>query len=236
MLSNSEHVGQELGVNYRVRARHAGQDPLLFLDLRVARKLIQAEAADKSLLNLFAYTCGVGICAAAAGAREVWNVDFATRSLDVGRENAALNQLEADSASLKFIQSDFFTATRQLAGLPVKQRRGAPSKAYDKLSARSFDIVFLDPPAWAKSPFGTVDLVRDYQALFKPSLLATAEGGLLICTNNVAKVPLEDWLDQLKRCANKAGRPIRELDVLKPEADFPSFDDQPPLKMAVLRV
>lgn len=231
-----EHVGHELGVKYRVRARHAGQDPLLFLDLRVARRLIQAQSAGKSMLNLFAYTCGAGICAATAGAREVWNIDFAQSSLDVGRENAVLNGLDPESKSLRFVQSDFFTAVRQFAGLPVSQRRDAPRKGYQKMKPHSFDLVLLDPPAWAKSPFGTVDLVRDYQSIFKPALMATAEGGTLICTNNVAQVHLEDWLDQLSRCVLKTGRKGELLDVLTPEPDFPSFDGKPPLKIAVLGV
>ena len=59
----------------------------------------------------------------------------------------------------------------------------------------TFDLVFLDPPRYAKSPFGVVDLVHDYAALFKPALLATEEGGSLICCNNVARVGREDWLD-----------------------------------------
>src|SRR5574343_1518336 len=68
-------VGQEWGLNYRVRGRHAGQDPLLFLDLRNARGWVKANAAGKAVLNLFAYTCGVGLSAAAGGAREVVNLD-----------------------------------------------------------------------------------------------------------------------------------------------------------------
>lgn len=67
-------VGHEWDLAYRVRARHAGQDPLLFLDLRNARGWIKRHSAGKSVLNLFAYTCGVGLCAAAGGARRVANL------------------------------------------------------------------------------------------------------------------------------------------------------------------
>src|SRR5690606_40206140 len=67
----------ELGVRYRFQARHGGQDPWLFLDLRAARRRVMQEAEGKSVLNMFAYTCGVGIAAAKAGARHVVNVDFA---------------------------------------------------------------------------------------------------------------------------------------------------------------
>jgi 23S rRNA (cytosine1962-C5)-methyltransferase len=81
-----------------------------------------------------------------------------------------------------------------------------------------------------------VDLVNDYPALFKPALLSTAEGGTLICCNNVAEVERDAWLDQLQRSARKAGREIREAEWIMPEADFPSPDGKPPLKIALLRV
>lgn len=229
-----ELVGQELGINYRVRGKHAGQDPLLFLDMRVGRRYVQEHSKDKTVLNLFSYTCGVGVCAAAAGASQVVNVDFAERNLDVGRENAELNQLSEDR--IEFIQSDFFTAAKQFAGIPIKQRvkRGQKPRQYLKLEEQQFDLVYLDPPRWAKSPFGTVDLIRDYQSVLKPSILSTKSGGTLVCTNNVAKVEMDEWLDLVKRCANKAGQPVVDYELLQPEIDFPSVDGQHPLKIAVL--
>ncbi|MDP2171827.1 MAG: class I SAM-dependent methyltransferase [Rhodocyclaceae bacterium] len=225
---------RELGVNYRIQGRHDGQDPWLFLDLRAGRRRVMQEAPGKSLLNLFAYTCGVGIAAAHAGARHVVNVDFAASSLSVGRENARLNDLPVRP---RFIQSDVFAALRQLSGLgQPKMVRGKRMPAFPPLEARTFDLVFLDPPRYARSPFGVVDLINDYPALFKPALLCTAPGGTLICCNNVAQVTRAAWLDQLERSARKAGRPIRALEWIAPEADFPSHDDQPPLKLVLLRV
>ncbi|NTV09883.1 MAG: class I SAM-dependent rRNA methyltransferase [Zoogloea sp.] len=225
---------QELGVTYRIQARHAGQDPWLFLDLRAGRRRVMQEAAGKSVLNLFAYTCGVGIAAAKAGAKHVVNVDFAESALEVGRANARLNELPI---RVRFVKSDAFAAMRQLSGLGQPQVvRGKRMPPFPKLDPHKFDLVFLDPPRYAKSLFGVVDLVNDYPALFKPALLCTAEGGTLICCNNVAQVSREAWLEQLERSAQKAGRPIREAEWIMPEADFPSHDGQPPLKMVLLRV
>ncbi|WP_404942166.1 class I SAM-dependent rRNA methyltransferase [Pseudomonas danubii] len=226
-------VGHEWGLNYRVRGRHAGQDPLLFLDLRNARGWVKQHSAGKSVLNLFAYTCGVGLCAAAGGAREVLNLDFAEGNLAVGRENGQLNP---QLPGMQFVQSDYFPAIRQLAGLPISQRRGQKLPSYPRLEQRQYDLVLLDPPAWAKSAFGTVDLLRDYQSLLKPALLATAEEGVLICCNNLAKVSLQEWREQVLRCAEKAGRPVRDCQVLAPAADFPSQDGQPPLKTLILQL
>ena len=227
-------VAREIGVSYAIQARHGGQDPWLFLDLRAGRRRVMAEAAGKSVLNLFAYTCGVGIAAAAAGARDVLNIDFAESSLAVGKQNARLNTL---ATRPRFIKSDAFAAMRQLAGIGqpsvVRGRRLPP---FPKLEPAQFDLVFLDPPRYAKSPFGVVDLVNDYAALFKPALLCTAEGGTLICCNNVAQVERDVWIDQLERSARKAGRSIREIEWITPEEDFPSPDGNPPLKIALLRV
>ncbi|MEK1904248.1 MAG: class I SAM-dependent methyltransferase [Pseudomonas sp.] len=225
-------IGHEWGLDYRVRGRHPGQDPLLFLDLRNARGWVKANSAGKSVLNLFAYTCGVGLCAAAGGAREVVNLDFAEGNLAVGRENGALNpQLPV----MQFVQSDYFPAIRQLAGLPIAARRGHKLPPYPRLEQRQFDLVFLDPPAWAKSAFGTVDLLRDYQSLLKPAILATAADGTLVCCNNLARVAMDDWREQVLRCAEKLGRPVRDCQVISPASDFPSLDGQPPLKILILQ-
>ena len=231
MIAREMH---EMGVTYRIAGRHAGQDPWLFLDLRAARRRVMQEAPGKSLLNLFAYTGGVGIAAAKAGARFVVNVDFADSSIMIGKENVRLNELPVRP---RFVKSDAFAAMRQYAGIGQPGRvRGKLMPPFPKLEAQTFDLVFLDPPRYAKSAFGVVDLVNDYASVFKPALLCVADGGTLICTNNVADVQRDAWLDQLQRSAAKAGRPIREMEWILPEADFPSSDGQPPLKIALLRI
>lgn len=225
---------RELGIHYLFQARHGGQDPFLFLDLRAGRRRVLAEAAGKTVLNLFAYTCGVGLAAAKGGASHVVNVDFAESALKVGKHNARRNDLPI---RLRFVHSDAFAAMRQLAGIGQPTMvRGKRMPAFPKLAPHRFDLVFLDPPRYAKSLFGVVDIVHDYAALMKLALLCTAEGGTLICCNNAAELSREVWADQLERCARKAGRPIREIEWILPEADFPSHDGRPPLKMALLRL
>jgi 23S rRNA (cytosine1962-C5)-methyltransferase len=226
----ADHVGSELGICYRVRARHRGQDPLLFLDFRVGRRWARASCAGCSVLNLFAYTGGIGTAAAVGGASEVWNLDFAASALAVADENAILNGVETEQ-----VQADALPAMRQLSGLGVRGR-AARRRKYRRFKARQFDRVILDPPTWATSPFGAVDIVRDYASLFKPALLACAPGGLILATNHVSTVSLDEWLAGLRRCAEKAGRPLLSLDVLRPEDDFPSPDGEHPLKIAVAAV
>ncbi len=228
----AEFVCRENGVRFAIRGRHRGQDPWLFLDLRDGRRRLMELAPRRSVLNLFAYTCGAGIAAAVAGASEVWNVDFAASALAVGERNAALNEL--DPARLRYIGEDCIPVLRQLAGQPIKGRASARERV--RLEPRTFDVVFLDPPAWSKGPFGAVDVERDYESLFKPALACTAPGGFVIATNHSASVELGAWLERLSRCALKAGARIEVVETLRPGADFPSHDGNPPLKIAVCNV
>ena len=214
IAAESDRIVCEQGVRFQVKARHRGNDPWLFLDLRTTRRAVMDEAEGKSVLNLFAYTCGVGVAAAVAGAHRVLN----------GVANCTMQLL-----------SDVFPAVRQLAGIrqpPVVRRRRLPR--FPRLESESFDLVFLDPPTLAKSRFGVVDLVRDYQGVLKPALGAVAPGGILYCTCHVARVEEKEWHAQLRRCADKCGRPIKALDVVRPGDDFPSADARPPLKVARL--
>lgn len=233
-VASQPHTARELGVRYQVQARHDGQDPWLFLDMRAGRRHIMQAAAGKSVLNLFAYTCSIGTAAAMAGASRVVNVDFAASTLAVGEKNAELNALRIKP---DFVKSDVFPAVRQLAGIGQPNFvRGKRMPAFPKLAPQQFDIVFLDPPRYAKSPFGVVDLINDYPTVFKPALLCTAEGGTLYCCNNIAAVEREGWLAQLQRSATKAGRQVRDVEWILPEADFPSLDGKPPLKVVALAV
>jgi 23S rRNA (cytosine1962-C5)-methyltransferase len=228
----AERTVHEGTLRFVFRARHRGQDPWLFLDLRRGRTAVRELAAGKRVLNLFAYTCGVGIAALAGGASRVRNVDFAASALEVGRANLAANALPADRC--EFLHADCLPVLRQLAGMPV-QRRGK-HVPFVAVAREPYDVVVLDPPRLAKTPFGTIDVVRDYPSLWKPALLALAEGGTVVATNHVPDVRAGDWHDVLRRAAAKAGRPLRELEPLAVDADFPSFDGSPPLKVVRARI
>lgn len=234
LAAQSLRIVSEHGVRFHLKARHRGHDPWLFLDLRPTRRAVMDEAHGKSMLNLFAYTCGVGVAAAAAGAHRVLNVDFARSALVVGADNAVLNGVGDRSTQLV---SDVFPAVRQLGGTrqpPIMRRRRLPP--FPHIDREQFDLVFLDPPPRSKSPFGVVDLEADYQSLLKPTLPTVADRGVLYCTNNMAGVDEATWHTSLRRCTDKHGRPIRSLDVIRPGEDFPSNDGHPPLKVARLQL
>jgi len=89
----------------------------------------------------------------------------------------------------------------------------------------------MDPPTLSKSNFGAVDIINDYQSLFKPAILSLEENGEIICTNHTSSVEIDKWIDILKRCAIKTGKPIKDIKQITPDEDFPSPDNKHPLKI-----
>ena len=261
-LLRADHTASELGLHYLVDVPEQGRDPGLYLDFRAARRYLREHSRGKSVLNLFAFTCGAGVASLAGGASAVVNVDHSEASLRIGRRNCVLNGLH--EAAFECIGSDALPALRQYAGMPLNDfRRGRGSSgggrgqrgqrgrgpmgggggggggglpAYPKLPPRQFDLVVLDPPTWTTSRFGAIDLVRDYQSMFKPCVLATKPGGTVLAVNHASTVSLEEFTDVLERCAHKAGRPLADLTVLPPEIDFPSPDGKHTTKMVLARL
>ncbi len=225
----AEQVILEMGARYVFKARHRGLDPLLFLDFRTGRRFIQQHAQGKTVLNLFAYTCGIGIAAMLGNAHGVLNIDFAGSALAYGQQNQKLNKIGDE---FRIVQEDVFCALHQLADQPLKGKR-ARRTPQTQLSPQQFDWVVLDPPPWAKSPYGAVDVVRDYQSLFKPCLWVTKPQGQIMAVNNSAQVTMQAWLQILERCAAKAGSPLKKITTISPDPDFPSWDQHHPLKIAI---
>lgn len=229
--ATAETVCSEHGTLLAFRARHRGQDPSFFLDLREGRGVLAREAAGRSFLNLYSYTAAATAVALRHGARECVTVDFAASALEVARRHLELNGLDAARGGC--VHEDCIPASRQLAGLPVKGRGAA--RPYTKLEPRRFDLVLLDPPAFSRGPFGAVDVARDYPSLAKPALLALEPGGLLLATNHVAGVSRTQFAAGLARTADKCGVPLASIEVLGPGPDFPSFDGEAPFKLALAR-
>ena len=253
------HFATELGLKYHIDVPAPGRDPNLYLDFRAARRWLHANSKGRTVLNTFSFTCGAGVAALAGGATSVTNLDFSASALEIGRRNAQANNLPAESFDC--LCGDALPAMRMLAGLPVKQDRrqgrggrgggrargaggrdggGAPPLSAAakplKLRRKEHDIVVLDPPTWTTTKHGAVDLVRDYQSLFKPCVLACRAGGTVLAVNHVHSVDVDEWVEKLERCAKKADKPLESVTILPPEVDFPSPDGKPPLKMAIARV
>ena len=177
----------ELGMRFRVvldGRRNVG----LFLDGRSARAWVRAHSVGRRVLNLFAFTCGFGVAAAAGGARSTVNVDSSRSALDWGRDHYALNDLGFDSRT--FWRSDAVSALRHLA------RRDA-----------RFDAVVLDPPPVpARSRNGRrVDVAHHLGGLMARAWARLDDGGwlmVLVATDRVdldaaitvAALPPPSWI------------------------------------------
>lgn len=209
-----ELVVRENGLRFLIRPG-AGLSVGLFLDMRETRAWVRAHAAGRAVLNLFAYTCGFGVTAAAGGAARVVNVDAARGALAWGRANYALNGLPA--AEQDFIFGDAFDWLKRLG------RRG-----------QTFELVILDPPSFATTRTSRFSVSQDYAALVALAAPLVTPGGWLLACANAAELPERAFVKQLR--AGLAGRPARLNLTHEPEPDFPVAPGQRPyLKIAAVR-
>ena len=117
------------------------------------------------MLNLFAYTCGFSVSAAAGGARTV-SVDLSRPALDWGRRNFEANGLDP-------------TGHEFIAGEAAEWLRRFRKKG------RKFDTIILDPPTFSRDKRGKVFRVeRDFGTLVGAALSLLRDGGAVLCTTN----------------------------------------------------
>ena len=148
-------------------------DTGLFLDHRITRQMVQAEAKDSEFLNLFSYTSSFSVYAAAAGAKNVTSVDLSKTYLSWSEENFALNKL-INIVAYQFVHAD------------VKQ--------YLKtLPSNKYDLVVMDPPTFSNSKRmkSVLDIQLDHVTLINDVLRAMKTGGILYFSTNYSKFILE---------------------------------------------
>ncbi len=143
-------------------------DSGLFLDHRETRRMVAAEARDKRLLNLFAYTGSFTVYAACAGAAATVTVDMSHTYQDWTARNLALNGV-SDSVKHRLVADDVMTWL------------GAATYARER-----YDLIVLDPPSFSNSKRmqDSFDVQRDQAPLLAASLRLLAPGGTLYFSNN----------------------------------------------------
>lgn len=152
---------RENGLRFQVDVWR-GQKTGLFLDQREKRQALQKYAAGRRVLNCFSYTGGFGVYAAAASPEtHVTSVDISAPALEAARHNFALNGL--DPASHTFKAQDAFEY------LEAAHARG-----------ERFDVVVLDPPAFAKSLAARSRAQKSYRRLNTLGMQVLAPGGILV--------------------------------------------------------
>lgn len=205
-------VVMERGLRFLVRPSE-GQKTGMFLDQRENRQWVREHAAGREVLDLFAYTGGFSVYAAAGGAKRVTTVDAAAPALDDARENFRLNGLNPDAHA--FLATDIFTFE---PSAPV-------------------DLLICDPPSLThgqRSDNAARTAYRDLAARCSPWV---RPGGLLATASCTARLNGERWEQSVREGIRRAGRWAWIWRTGEPP-DHPTGAEHPEgryLKFAVLR-
>ena len=200
---DAKPVVTESGLKYQLDIGR-NQNFGLFLDMRNGRDWVYENAEHKTVLNLFAYTCGFSVAAIAGGADRVVNVDMSRGSLAKGRENHKLN--EHNLNKVQFLGYDIFRSwgkIRKLGG---------------------YDLIVIDPPSFQKGSFA---LTKDYKRILRrlPELL-NEQGSVLACVNS-PQVTCDFLIDSMKEEAPS----LKFVQRLNNPAEFEDIDPQASLKV-----
>ena len=138
-------VVQEHGLKFEVNL-HTGQKTGLFLDHRENRRFVEGLSRDRAILNCFAYTGAFSLYALRGNARHVTSVDIGKGLAESADKNIALNHLDPERHT--FMTQDCFELLDNYAQ-----------------EKRSFDLIILDPPSFAKSKQNRYAALRAYTKL-----------------------------------------------------------------------
>lgn len=198
-------IFRENGLRFEADVLH-GQKTGFFLDQRDNRARVEKLAAGRRTLNVFAYTGGFSVYAARGGAPEVTSLDASAPALAAAGRNFALNRDVPGVAAAQHttLAGDAFTA---LAGLAEQ--------------GRVFDLVVVDPPAFAHQASDVETALRAYGRLTVLALGVLAAGGTLVLASCSSRVTAEGFFKAVNQAAAHAGRPLRELDRTGHAIDHP---------------
>lgn len=162
---------KEAGLQFKVNLSDY-LDTGLFLDHRITRSMVHAQAKDKAVLNLFCYTASFSVYAAVGGAATVVSVDLSKTYLAWAEDNFRLNALE-DANKYKFVHADVL-------------------QYLDELAPESFDIIILDPPTFSNSKRmkDFLDIQQDHTTLINQCLRIMKPGAVLYFSTNYTKFQL----------------------------------------------
>ena len=177
-----------------------GQKTGFFLDQRDNRALLAQYAAEKKVLNAFCYSGGFSVYALKAGAEQVHSVDVSQKAIDLTNQNIAANFGETETRHEAYADDVMHFL-----------------KAHD----HQYDVVILDPPAFAKSLSARHRAVQGYKRLNAEGLRRVAKGGILFTFSCSQVVDRELFYNTIVAAAIEAGRQVRVLHHLSQPADHP---------------
>ena len=186
--------GQKFQVNWET-----GQKTGFFLDQRVNRQTLTHYCRGKSVLNTFCYSGGFSIYALAAGANLVHSVDISQKAIELTQENVQLNEFQ--NAPHEAFTADVFK--------------------FLKSSDQTYDIVVVDPPAYAKSLKKRHNAVQGYKRLNAAAFQRVAPGGLMFTFSCSQVVDKTLFYNTIVAAAIEARRQVKVIAHLSQPGDHP---------------
>ena len=193
-----DNIVLENGLKFKVNWEE-GQKTGFFIDQRVNRDLVRQYAKGRKVLNTFCYTGGFSVAALAGGAKEVVSIDLSERAVKLAEENAIIN-----------FGSD------------------APHKAiacnaveYLKDIDSDYDLIILDPPAFAKHHKVLGNALQGYKKINARALEKIAPGGILFTFSCSQAVSRDLFRTTIFTAAAIARRKVRIIGQLTQPADHP---------------
>ncbi len=196
--NSPEQVVLENGEQFRVNWEK-GQKTGFFLDQRENRELVKRYAKGRTVLNTFCYTGGFSVYALSGGAKEVCSVDSSERAVMLATENMKLNFGEG-------------AAHNEVVADAVE---------YLKEIGNKYDLIILDPPAFAKHHKVLGNAMQGYKRLNARAISQIRSGGILFTFSCSQAVSKELFRTMVFSAAAIAGRKVRILHQLTQPADHP---------------
>lgn len=192
------HEVSEYGIHFRVDWE-TGQKTGFFIDQRENRKLLEMYSRERKVLNMFCYTGGFSAYAMRGEARTVHSVDSSERAIQLTRENIALN----------FPEDDRHAAFAEDAS------------AFMRNMETDYDLIILDPPAFAKHQGALPQALRAYQRINARAIQQIRPGGILFTFSCSQIVTKEKFREAIFSAAASTGRSVVVLHQLVQPADHP---------------
>lgn len=195
---SADNVAMEYGLKFHVDWLK-GQKTGFFVDQRENRALLERYARDRSVLNMFCYTGGFSFYAMRGGARLVHSVDSSAKAIDLTNENVQLN-FPGDPRHQAFAEDAF--------------------KYLDRMGDQ-YDLIILDPPAFAKHKDALRNALQGYRKLNAKAFEKIRPGGILFTFSCSQVVTKENFRTAVFTAAALSGRSVRILHQLTQPADHP---------------
>ena len=193
-----ENVAMEYGLKFHVDWLK-GQKTGFFVDQRENRHLLEQYAKGRNVLNMFCYTGGFSFYAMRGGANLVHSVDSSSKAIDLTNQNVELN-FPGDARHQAFAEDAF--------------------KYLDRMGDQ-YDLIILDPPAFAKHRDALRNALRGYSKLNAKAFEKIKPGGILFTFSCSQVVDKKDFRNAVFTAAAQSGRKVRILHQLTQPVDHP---------------